>query len=361
MTSPTDGRLSRRSLFTLTGGAVLAAGVAGAGPVQAAPAPGPAGPATVPATGMHVVTLGTAAGPAVRGPRAGIATAVVVDGDVYLVDCGLGVTRQVKNAGLTMDRLRGIFLTHLHSDHTSELPALLLYNWGPAVSGITQPLPIIGPGQARLPRGAAVHVQPATGGTRRLVADLLSSYAYDVNIRVFDEDRPPLEDLLLAREIDLPRGVHADPDRHPCPPMEPFEVYRDEHVRVLATLVDHPPVFPAFAFRFESAHGAVVLSGDTTEHPNTVRLAQDADVLVHEAIDLDYYLAQDLPEAYVQHLADSHTDLEGAGRVAAQAGVGALVLSHLGGIFTDADADRARAVFARTTVADDGQVFSVAG
>ena len=83
----------------------------------------------------RIVTLGTAGGPRWWGPdpagrrRNGIATAVVVGPVVYLVDCGRGASTQFAEAGLSMDRLRGVFLTHLHSDHTVGLPDLLLFGW----------------------------------------------------------------------------------------------------------------------------------------------------------------------------------------------------------------------------------------
>jgi ribonuclease BN (tRNA processing enzyme) len=86
----------------------------------------------VPTTGTHLVTLGTAAGPAVRSERRGYSTALVVDGDLYLVDCGLGMVRQAIEAQLPRHRLRLVLLTHLHSDHIVELPGLMLFNWGPA-------------------------------------------------------------------------------------------------------------------------------------------------------------------------------------------------------------------------------------
>ena len=69
--------------------------------------------------------------------------------------------------------------------------------------------------------------------------------------------------------------------------MQPFEVYHDDLVRVAAFLVDHHPVFPSFAYRFDTADGSVVFSGDTCPNTNRnlQRLANGADILVHEVID----------------------------------------------------------------------------
>lgn len=151
-------------------------------------------------------------------------------------------------ARLPLSELRAVLLTHLHSDHVAELPGFLLYNWGFAVSGFTRPFDVIGPGSAgQLPRGAHPVVAPRTPGTTALVRNVLDAYAYDVNIRVFDEARPPLDDLVRARDIELPPSAarRSGPRSDMAPPMQPFPVYPDERVRILATLVDHPSVFPS--------------------------------------------------------------------------------------------------------------------
>jgi hypothetical protein len=131
----TAGGPTRRSFLggSLAVGAAVAGsgalgGVLGAAASARASTTAPDEPQPIPATGTFLVTLGTAAGPAVRSPRRGIASAVVVDGHLYLVDCGLGLVRQAVEALLPMSELRAVLLTHQHSDHTVELPGLLLFN-----------------------------------------------------------------------------------------------------------------------------------------------------------------------------------------------------------------------------------------
>jgi ribonuclease BN (tRNA processing enzyme) len=108
---------------------------------------------------------------------------------------------------------------------------------------------------------------------------------------------------------------------------------QDERVKVTAVLVDHPPVTPAFAFRFDAPDRAIVFSGDTNKSDALVGLAKGADVLVHEALyvpAVDRLVAR-VPNAATlkEHIVASHTAVEDAGRVAAAAGVKTLVLSHL--------------------------------
>ena len=96
--------------------------------------------------------------------------------------------------------------------------------------------------------------------------------------------------------------------------------------------VRHPPITHAYAWRFDAPDRSVVLSGDTTYSPELIMLARGADVLVHEVMHLgglDRLLARN-PNAPTlrKHLLDSHTTTEQLGRVAAEAGVRTLVLSH---------------------------------
>jgi ribonuclease BN (tRNA processing enzyme) len=140
--------------------------------------------------------------------------------------------------------------------------------------------------------------------------------AYDIRTRIEDEDRVPLQPLVHVHEL-IEGGV----------------VLEDENVRVSATLVNHPPVVPAFGYRFDAPDRSIVISGDTAPSDNLIELARGADVLVHDALyppAIDRLVANvpnapDLKRSILSH----HTSAEDAGRVAQAAGVKTLVLSHL--------------------------------
>lgn len=297
----------------------------------------------------ELITLGTAAGPAIRGPEGGIASAVVVDGHFYMVDFGLGCVRAAHAAGLRGRDFVAGFVTHLHSDHVIELPGFLLWNWGAPVDGYTADIGIYGPGKDNThPRGGML------AGTRDLVEHTLRAYSYDLDIRVSDEARPDLNRLVKAVDITTPQHGSTAAG-------EPFAVYEDERVKVTAVLVDHPPVRPALAFRFDTAAGSITFSGDTAECDALVRLAEGTDILVHEAVNLDFFTAKGFDPVFVDHQRESHTSPEGAGRVAARAGAGRLILSHLAGIATSEEwHTRASSTFTgKIDVASSGDRFSL--
>ncbi|MGH3452075.1 MAG: MBL fold metallo-hydrolase, partial [Haloechinothrix sp.] len=191
--------------------------------------------------------------------------------------------------------------------------------WGPAPAGTLPP-----------PRNghSAATVDPETPGLAEYFDNSLQANAYDVNVRVRDTGRPDIRSVYRIHELPLTDGAGPGHDDL-SPDMEPFEVFEDDRVRVTATLVHHPPMFPCFAFRFDSDDGSVVFSGDTTASSNLVRLARSADILVHEVIDISYYEKRNWPPGRLAHLKESHTDVSEVGPIAAEAGVGALVLSHL--------------------------------
>jgi ribonuclease BN (tRNA processing enzyme) len=137
----------------------------------------------------------------------------------------------------------------------------------------------------------------------------------DIKTRIADEGRVPLVPLVHAHEIKA-GGL----------------VIQDENVRVTAASVFHPPL-AALAYRFDSSDRSIVISGDISRSDNLIRLAHGADVLVHEAL---YVPAVDrvvgaVPNATTlkKHLLDSHTAAEDCGKLAQEAGVKTIVLSHL--------------------------------
>lgn len=303
-------------------------------------------------SGMYAVALGTAGGPKWWGRSgfdAGTATAVVVDGAVYLVDFGYGAGRQVRKAGLEFSDVRALFVTHMHSDHTVDLPGLLLFSHRDV-----QRIEIHGPGDrgklAPLTEQATnepevIDPHDPTPGIKETIRRLFSAYAHDLNDRARDYGSEPQTAKFPAFDIEIPAHLGFDPDTNVAPPMDPFTVYEDERVIVSAILVDHHPTAPAFAYRFDSKHGSVVISGDTGYCDNTIRIAQGCDILFHEVISLAPIRARTetelgdplLVQAVMEHHERAHTTPADAGRIAQLAGARKLVLHH----FAPASAPRA--------------------
>ncbi|GAA5226476.1 MBL fold metallo-hydrolase [Paeniglutamicibacter antarcticus] len=297
----------------------------------------------------HVVTLGTAGGPRWwtgenAGKRAGIATAVVVGEAVYLVDAGTGVGNQLMKAGYSTADLRGIFLTHLHSDHTIDLASLAIFGLFTIGPG-QKPVHIIGPGnRGALPPASPRATTPPTPlfahnptpGTVDMFDHLMQAYATDLNDRVIDALRPSPLEHFIASDIQIPAGTGYHPNENPTPAdFASFEIYRDELVTVTATLVKHPPIAPAFAFRFDTAEGSVTISGDTAPCENLVELARGTELLLHEAIDFDWVqekfgnVGTADAQASMDHHHGSHTSATQAIEMAERAGVAKLALHHL--------------------------------
>jgi ribonuclease BN (tRNA processing enzyme) len=245
-----------------------------------------------PARRSRLVLLGTKGGPTPSRFRAPASNLLVVDGESFVIDAPDGVASRLVQAGVDLARLKTIFITHNHSDHNAGLGALLLLAWG---SGLQTPVDIYGPAPLR-----------------RLVAGHLAANAYDIEVRMAEEGRPPLAPLIRVHQIsDGPVMATAT-------------------IRVRCARADHYRAID-YAYRFDTPDRSFVFSGDTRPSDALIALARGADVLVHEAM-LESALGQIVDRnaaRLMDHLLGSHTTTEQLGRIAQAAGVRTVVLSHL--------------------------------
>lgn len=243
----------------------------------------------------RLILLGTGGGPTPKPNRAQPAQVIVVNNAAYVIDCGNGVARQMVLANVPLSSLRDVFITHQHSDHNADYGNLILLAWG---GTLTTKVNTYGP--------------PPLKEMTRL---FLKMNDYDIRTRMADEGRVDLRPLIVPHEI-----TQGGP------------VMQDDNVKVSAALVDHGAVKPAFAYRFDCPDRSIVISGDTRPSENLVRLAKGADVLVHEVMylpALDKLTASEPNVTTLRaHLMAAHTTTEEVGKIANEAGVKTLVLSH---------------------------------
>ena len=249
-------------------------------------------------TRTRIILLGTKGGPtlATRSGRSNSATLVLINDVPYVVDCGYGVSHQMISAGVSLDRLRYIFITHHHSDHNLEYGPLL-YN--AAVASQSIKIDTYGP-----------------PGLQKLTNDFFEYERFDIETRLVDEGGEDPRKAIAVHEFER-AGI----------------VMQTDDVKVTSCRVQHPPITQSYAYRFDAKDRSIVISGDTAYAPELAEFAKGADVLIHEAMYLPAIekLVQQNPGAtrLRQHLLAAHTSTEDVGRVAARAGVKTVVLSHL--------------------------------
>jgi ribonuclease BN (tRNA processing enzyme) len=307
----------------------------------------------------ELVLLGTAGAPMPVPGRGGTSSALVIDGRVFVIDCGRGSPSAFADAGLDFSHLEAVFLTHLHADHTGDLPGMLLYPWGGRVgeNGPLAPIRVYGPSRpAMLPTGdpsfhrdTMIHPELPAPGTTDLVELILGGYAYHLNVMPLDAHMPDAG--LLVRGFDI--SVSAPTEGVDQVPVTVFE---DAAVRVTSVAVTHGRAHPALAYRFDTSDGSIVFSGDTTVNDDLIALAQGADILVHQVADLAYLEQHGYTGAALDRMAALHTDVHEVGGVAERAQVHELILNHFlpaeREAITDSEwAERAGQGFGGTTVA----------
>ncbi len=246
----------------------------------------------------RIILLGTKGGPtlATKTNRANPATLILINDVPHLIDCGYGVSRQLIKAGVSLDRLRYIFITHHHSDHNLEYGPLL-YNAAVASQSIR--IDAYGP-----------------PGLQKLTNDFFEYERFDIETRLVDEGGEDPRKAIAVHEFER-AGI----------------VMQNDDVRVTSCRVRHPPITQSYAYRFDAKDRSIVISGDTAYARELAEFAKGAEVLVHEAMYVPAIekLIQQNPGAtrLREHLLAAHTSTEDVGRIAAQAGVKTLVLSHL--------------------------------
>ena len=250
----------------------------------------------------RIVLLGTKGGPTLANNTGSSnpSTLLLINDVPYVIDCGYGVSRQMIKAGVTLYRLRYIFITHQHSDHDLEYGALFYNAW-----------------QARRQAKQPQRVE-AYGplGLKQMTRDFFNYMKFDIDTRIVDEGLPDPRKLLTVHQFNR-NGL----------------VMQNNDVKVASLRVRHPPITQSYAYRFDTSERSVVISGDTAYAPRLAEFAKGADVLIHESMYLPAIdkLVQQNPgsKRLREHLLASHTSTEDVGRIAAQAGVTTLVLTHL--------------------------------
>ena len=251
---------------------------------------------------ITVTTLGTGS-PLPDPNRAGPSTLVVAGGTRLLIDAGRGVLMRLAGAGVLPVMLDAVLLTHLHSDHITDLNDVITTQW--VMSQAPTPLHIYGP-----------------PGTRAVVDGIFAMLAPDFSYRLAHHDDLTWTPVVEVHELNAP----------------------DELTIGAATIIvratDHRPVEPTVGYRIEHGSASVAIAGDSVPCAGLDELCASADVYVQTVIRKD--LVALIPNARIQDILDYHSSAEQAGRTAADAGVGTLVCTHYVPALQPAQADEWR-------------------
>ena len=238
---------------------------------------------------MQLVILGSGS-PLPDPHRAGPSTLVRTSVGDLLFDCGRGVLMRAAAAGSGAAVIRGLFLTHLHSDHITDLNDVFTMRW--VMSFEPSPLPVFGP-----------------AGTSGLLEATEAMLEPDIGYRTAHHDDLNWRPSSTVAEVE--RGV----------------VFTEEAVSVTAAPTDHAPVRPTVGFRVDDGGSSVVIAGDTVPCGGLDELCDGADVLVHTVVRRDLIEQFGLPR--LTDVLDYHSSVPEAAQTAERAGVGTLVLTHL--------------------------------
>lgn len=250
---------------------------------------------------MRLTVLG-AGTPTPTPTRFGSSYVVQLGDEQIMVDCGPAATDKLVKAGLWPTEIDYLFFTHHHFDHDVDYPCFLLCRWDQGIGKENQ-LQVFGPSP-----------------TEKLTEGLIGEegvYSHDWRARV---NSPLSQHVFVNRGGELPRK----PPDIAAKDVEPGRVYAGNDWDVTAAPAEHvQPWLDSLAYRLDSSQGSIVFTGDTQPCRSVVDLARDADVMVCMCWD-DQALMEENGESPGQ------CGTTGAAEMAQEAGVGTLILSHIG-------------------------------
>ncbi len=255
---------------------------------------------------MLTVTLLGTGSPLPDPHRAGPATLITGGGEHYLVDAGRGVLMRLAACLIGAPQLTAVLLTHLHSDHLTDLNDVITTRW--VMSFEPTPLTIVGP-----------------VGTQEVVDHIVASLGPDIRYRI-DHHTDLSYGFTPINVIEVTEGM----------------VDLGGAVTVTCAPTDHRPVHPTVGFRFEHDGASVVTAGDTVPCAGLDRLCVGAQALVHTVIRKD--VIQNIPVQRMADTLDYHSSPEEAAQTAQRAGMQTLVMTHYVPTFPSGGGDDWRAL-----------------
>jgi ribonuclease Z len=321
--------------------------------------------------GIHVILAGTGGPPILKG-RSHPCTAVIANGEFLVFDAGPAAVRQLTLMGYPTSKIERIFLTHMHSDHMGGVGAMINSTW---IDGRKNIIQIYGPDDSnKLTHSlypptsmeyetgtddttggrpdrrsineleAADFAIPDTAyipGVSSMVEGISKAYEADTIIRASNRQIPHTNyAYALAEANPIPNMTAADdPEHRGWGELMPVYASENGKLKVFAFLVDHYPCFPSYGYRVEYAGRSVVISGDTEKNTYMAQCAKGADMLVHEALDMENtalicgimeeHFGDPKTAAHLRGASVHHIDTLEVARVAQEASVNRLVLTHL--------------------------------
>lgn len=290
---------------------------------------------------FEIVFLGTGS-PLPSQDRCGAGNVIVAGETNVLVDCGWGAARKLVPAGVRPPTIDIAIFTHMHTDHITDVPDFLFQRWA---FGSGRPLRVYGP-----------------EGTQEMIDGFLMALRRDIGFRIAHHGEKMHPDGIKVEVTEVPATD------------SPHDFLEVNGLKLESFEVNHFPVVPALGYRATFDGRSVILSGDTTFCDSLLEASRGVDMLVCEAMNVPMLerqiegLKSTMPHqaAMLSDVPSYHIPTEDIARLAGDADVGEVVLSHLiPSIANDEAIEKAfvagmsEAFGGKITVARDTQRFAV--